>query len=165
MTPLYNHIDEASAYNVSDYPYSFKLRTSIKFWLEKKDSKGFRFCSRTINPKNGRVNAVKTSTYSEFAGCLFLDEEGHCKWSGLGQYSSAEEIRSFIERFPDADYSLLRPFLALKVAHTRRYADDKIRITINGKSEAPSESELEDRKKELAILVRAQEALNQAARG
>lgn len=96
---------------------------------------------------------------------FWLDEEGHCKWSGLGQYSSAEEIRSFIERFPDADFSLLRPFLALKLSFQKRYAEDKFRITINGKSEAPSESELEDRRKELAILVRAQEALNQAARG
>jgi len=48
---------------VPSYPYG-RLRTQATFSLEWKRGKGFREVFQTINPKNGRVNAPKKSTYS-----------------------------------------------------------------------------------------------------
>ena len=61
--PLYGHTSEATAYVVDDYPYGFQLRTQIKYWLEYKAGKGWRFVSQTVNPKTGRSNKPKASTY------------------------------------------------------------------------------------------------------
>lgn len=56
LTPLGGHVDEASAYVVNDYPYGFRLRCKIRYWLEHSLKKGTRFCSQTTNPK---VNAFQ----------------------------------------------------------------------------------------------------------
>lgn len=70
----YNSAEKS--FKVDDYPYGFTLRTSIFYWIESKLGKGDRFCSQTINPKNGKRNAPKYSTYSP---CMFmyLNEKGH----------------------------------------------------------------------------------------
>jgi len=50
-------------FTVDSYPYG-RLRCSATFGVEFKPGKGFRTTFQTINPKTGRVNAVKHSTYS-----------------------------------------------------------------------------------------------------
>ncbi len=60
-----------------DYPYG-RLRCHITFDVEFKAKKGYRFVTQTTNPKTGRVNKPKKSTYSEFV-CLHRDENGHVK--------------------------------------------------------------------------------------
>lgn len=57
-THLPGHTSEETAYFVESYPYG-SLRCKIKFWLEHTPKKGFRFVSRTQNPKNGVWNAPK----------------------------------------------------------------------------------------------------------
>ena len=64
-TPLYGHTSEATAYVVADYPYGFRERTQIRYWLEHKPKKGWRFVSQTLNPKTSRWNKPKASTYVE----------------------------------------------------------------------------------------------------
>ncbi len=58
-----------------NYPYG-SLRCTITFDIEFKKGKGFRFVTQTVNPKTGRTNAPKTSTYAHFAW-LYSDEKGH----------------------------------------------------------------------------------------
>jgi len=70
---------------VDDYPYGFRKRTSITYWIEFKKDHGFRFCSQTINPDTGKLNKPKCSTYVEY-GCLTRDENGHIKWAGFSWY-------------------------------------------------------------------------------
>jgi hypothetical protein len=48
---------------VNSYPYG-RLKATAFFGLEFKRGKGFRTTFQTINPKNGKLNAVKNSTYS-----------------------------------------------------------------------------------------------------
>lgn len=48
---------------VENYPYG-RLRTEAYFGLEFHPSKGYRTTFQTLNPKTGRLNAVKKSTYS-----------------------------------------------------------------------------------------------------
>jgi len=75
-TALYGHDSRETAYQVDSYPYG-RLRCKIWFWLETSDKKGTRFYSQTENPKNGRMNAHKYSTYSILAGNMYLDENDH----------------------------------------------------------------------------------------
>ena len=97
MKQLLNHTSFETAYKVDNYPYGFRLRTSIFYWLETDPKKGDRFCSATINPKNGQLNKQKCSTYSVI-GFMFLDEKGHVQWSGLSPYTEKDKVREFGEK-------------------------------------------------------------------
>jgi hypothetical protein len=74
---------------VEDYPYGFRLRTKIRYWIET-TKMGDRFVSQTLNPKNGQWNKPKKSTYCK-VGVMYLDENNHVKWTGLhgGNYLDA----------------------------------------------------------------------------
>lgn len=75
---------------VENYPYGYKLKTTATYSLEHKKGKGFRTVFQTINPKTGRVNAPKKSTYSP---CLLLrtDSNGHVGTIG-GDFYGADGI-------------------------------------------------------------------------
>lgn len=93
---LYQHVSQETAYLVKDYPWGFRLRTSIRYWIESKKSHGQRFGSQTINPKTGKWCAPKYSTYSPLM-VMFLDENDHVKWTGLDHNSGEERILKFKE--------------------------------------------------------------------
>ncbi len=88
LKPLTGHTSPETAYVVNDYPYGFRLRCKIRYWLECSPKKGFRLCSQTTNPKvEGREvwNAPKKSTYS-MLGVMGLNDEGHVTWTGCSIY-------------------------------------------------------------------------------
>lgn len=91
---MFGHTDEDSAFVVDDYPYGFRLRTEIRYWIETTKN-GDRLCSQTMNPKTGRWNKAKKSTYSE-VGVMYLDEKGHVTWAGLSTYADDEWIANFL---------------------------------------------------------------------
>ncbi len=91
---IFNHTEQ-NPLIVEDYPYGFNLRTTIKYWIETQPKKGDRFCSQTLNPKNGRWNAAKKSTYN-CVGVMFLDEKGHTHWTGISQYTDRSKCEAFI---------------------------------------------------------------------
>lgn len=80
---LNGHTSPETAYVVGDYPYGFRLRCKIRYWLEtatKGAKKGeTRFVSQTTDPKApGEVwNKPKGSTYSEKLSLMYLDENDH----------------------------------------------------------------------------------------
>jgi hypothetical protein len=84
---LQGHTTIETAYVVNDYPYGFRLRCKIRYWLEYAKGRGFRLCSQTTNPKRpGEVwNAPKKSTYSMLA-VMGLNNEGHVTWTGCSTY-------------------------------------------------------------------------------
>lgn len=51
MKILTGHTSPETAYVVQDYPYGFRLRCQIRYWLEFKAGKGVRLVSQTSNPK------------------------------------------------------------------------------------------------------------------
>lgn len=97
------HTTPETAYLVEDYPYGFRLRCKIRYWLET-NKKGTRFCSQTTNPKAaGEVwNKLKASTYSEISGAMYLDEKGHVQWRGLNQYADLPELKEFAATFGES---------------------------------------------------------------
>lgn len=138
-TPLYGHDSEQTAYIVDDYPYSFKLRCKIRYWLEMKPKKGFRFMSQTENPKTGRWNKPKASTYASLAGVMYLDSQKHVQWHGLTEYSKDSDVLDFVKDFPKADFSILRSVAKLKLKYLERAAAGGIKITINGEDRTTEE--------------------------
>lgn len=84
---LTGHTSPETAYRVEGYPYGFRLKCSIRYWLEHNPKKGFRFCSQTTNPKKAVEvwNAPKKSTYS-MLGVMGINEEGHVTWTGCSIY-------------------------------------------------------------------------------
>lgn len=60
---------------VENYPYS-GMRTTLFDTMEFNAKRGFRHVTQTINPKNGRVNKVKPSTYAALM-VRYYAENGH----------------------------------------------------------------------------------------
>ncbi len=48
---------------VKDYPYGFRLKTTMTHWVEFKKGKGFRHVTQTVNPKTGKLNKPNSSAY------------------------------------------------------------------------------------------------------
>jgi hypothetical protein len=122
MKILTGHTSPETAFVVEDYPYGFRLRCTIRYWLEFTPKRGFRFCSQTTNPKRGSIwNKPKAGTYSRFGGAMYLDEQGHVQWSGLSEYCSGAEASAWQERYgegvPEEGRVLLAKFVAAKVAY------------------------------------------------
>jgi hypothetical protein len=84
---LSGHTTAETAYVVADYPYGFRLRCKIRYWLERVPKKGYRLCSQTTNPKIDREvwNTPKKSTYT-MLGVMGLDGDDHVSWTGISPY-------------------------------------------------------------------------------
>ena len=124
MKILKGHISAEIAYLVDDYPYGFRLRCKIRYWLEVDKNKGVRFCSQTSNPKITSQlvwNKPKKSTYSRYGGCMFLDENGHVKWDGLTEYSDYQEAYNFREKYNEGIPDAIRENLDNWIEAKRRY--------------------------------------------
>lgn len=141
-TPLYGHDSEQTAYVVDDYPYSFKLRCKIRYWLEMQPKKGFRFMSQTENPKTGRWNKPKASTYAKLGGCMYLDAQKHVKWAGLTEYANDGEVLNFVKDFPKADFRILREFTSAKIKYLEKAAAGQVVWTMNGVPKPNSEEDI-----------------------
>lgn len=125
---LSGHVSPETAYLVDDYPYGFRLRCQIRYWIEFKKGKGFRFVSQTSNPKvPGLVwNKPKASTYARFGGVLLRDESnGHISWRCLTEYNDLGNAEFFLEEFGAALCEEGRAELEKWVATKRRYEELK----------------------------------------
>lgn len=104
-TLLVGHISPETAYTVEDYPYGFRLRCRIRYWLEGNPKRGYRWCSQTTNPKRAeeRWNAPKKSTYSRIAAVMFLNADQHVKWCSFPDHAdNIEDMRAWVARHGDA---------------------------------------------------------------
>lgn len=96
-TILAGHTSPETAFLVESYPYSFKLRCKIRYWLET-NKKGTRFVSQTTNPKASSEvwNKPKASTYTEISGCMYLDENEHVQWTTVSQYTELDKCKEYL---------------------------------------------------------------------
>jgi hypothetical protein len=95
---LSGHTSKETAYVVEGYPWGFKLRTTIRYWIESKQGYGQRFCSQTIDPRSGKWCAPKYSTY-DFIKVLYLDDIDHVKSDRIGLYADIETITDFKNKY------------------------------------------------------------------
>lgn len=123
---LSGHYSQESAYLVSDYPYGFSARCSIRYWIEN-NSKGSRLWSQTTNPKKGDIwNKAKSSTYN-IVGAMFLDENNHVQWSGLSVYS-LEDTQKWLDTYREGLLpAQIKECEALIAAYERHKAAKEVR--------------------------------------
>lgn len=78
---LSGHTSSETAYVVDDYPFGFRLRCKIRYWIERKAKHGDRFVSQTTNPKVAfeKWNAPKPSTYCQMMFMLRDKQDGETK--------------------------------------------------------------------------------------
>jgi hypothetical protein len=92
------HTSEETALHVEDYPYGRTVRTTIRYWIESVPRKGDRFCSQTLNPKTGRWNKPKKSTYSDVMFLYREADTGYIKHTGLTTWAKPEVIQEWVEK-------------------------------------------------------------------
>jgi hypothetical protein len=63
---------------VLNYPYGFKLRTTLTDYIEFDLRKGYRHLTQTICPKTDRINKPKKSTYSPLI-VRYYNDDNHIK--------------------------------------------------------------------------------------
>lgn len=98
---LKGHTSPETAYVVADYPYGFRLRTSIRYWLET-NGHGTRFVSQTVNPKTGAWNKPKASTYCSLGVMVRDEDNGHISWTGWTPYGGESKLRTFEQEYAGA---------------------------------------------------------------
>ena len=158
--PLYGYDSMDKSYLVEDYPYGARLRCKIRYWLEYAPKKGYRFCSQTEDPKRLRWNNPKKSTYTDWGGCMYLDEKEHVVWDGIGQYSQDAKILEFVNDFPKADYTELKRVVVPKLKFLYYRSVGKAKFTINGVPQDVSEHEMGEARKDLDIWKDVAKKLN-----
>lgn len=118
---LKGHTSPETAYVVADYPYGFRLRTSIRYWLET-NGHGTRFVSQTVNPKTGAWNKPKASTYCPLGVMLQDLTNGHISWTGWTPYGGESGLREFLAKYDDVltdadkDYAAVTLQMYAKIA-------------------------------------------------
>lgn len=135
QTILKGHVSPQTAYVVEDYPYGFRLRCKMRYWLEHKPKQGFRLVSQSTNPKRpGEFwNKPKASTYAKFGACMYLDDNGHVKWAALTEYCTGEEARQWSEKWragvPEAGLDMLDKWVKAKLAYdNNRKSGDPLHV-------------------------------------
>jgi hypothetical protein len=73
-----NYIKTAEKIQVKDYPYGFKLRTTLTDSMEFDPRRGYRHVTQTVNPKTGRDNKPKKGTYYPLL-VRYYNQDGHIK--------------------------------------------------------------------------------------
>jgi hypothetical protein len=103
--------------------------------------------SQTSNPKKpGLVwNKPKASTYCLFGGAMFLDENEHVQWSGLSEYSGADEAKAWSAAYRDGvpaeGLALHDKWVAAKVAYAaNRNSGDPLSVGLAEARKAFSET-------------------------
>jgi len=127
---LTGHDSAVTAYVVEDYPYGFRLRTSIRYWIETRPGYGQRFMSQTLNPKTGRWNKPKASTYNVLM-IMHLDAQEHVT------YATPEEFDLFrgdegLDRFEAAYSEAFGNYEreAIRYLRARNRADKRVTWTV-----------------------------------
>ena len=125
-TLLSGHVSPETAYVVADYPYGFRLRCQIRYWLEVHPKHGTRLMTQTSNPRvSGLVwNKPKASTYARFAGAIYLDDNGHVQWTGLHEYKDTEATVAWRDTYgaavPEATRDLMDKWVRAKLTYEAR---------------------------------------------
>lgn len=93
---LTGHGSFETAYKIENYPWGYKLRTTMFIWVETLPKKGDRIVRQTIDPRTGKLCAPKQSTFSPIKW-LYLDNMGHVQSDGVNIYTNKETVKNVIE--------------------------------------------------------------------
>ena len=161
------HTSQETAYLVDDYPYGFRLRCKIRYWVETKKGFGQRFVSQTTNPKrdNTTWNKPKCGQYAPLIA-LYLDEQNHLHAEVLLHrgYGDASYITQFQSDFPltcETEFAKKQIFMTKAMAKAAGYITYEIHKP--GTPEQTREEAYAIQRKALSFGIRAQKQEDLAA--
>ena len=135
---IYNAVDFDTAIEVDNYPWGFRLKTKVKYWVES-NNKGDRLIKQTLNPKTNEWCKPKKSTYNAVE-VLYFDDNGHVKVYGIGKYGVNEKVlKTFISNI---DYNSLNLLQKKQIEMIRSI--NKVMENVSVKIEKVSEYNLSD---------------------
>ncbi len=88
---------------VDNYPYG-SLKCEMTFSVEFVKGKGYRSVMQSVNPKTGRVNKPKKSTYNHFMYMVKEEETGHIKFEGWSAYGY-ESIKNLSDLLTENNFN------------------------------------------------------------
>jgi len=93
---IYNAVDFDTAIEVNNYPWGFRLKTKVRYWIES-NNKGDRFIKRTLNPKTNEWCNPKKSTYSSVMVMTSKEEEDKTfiSYESISNFSDIKEVSLF----------------------------------------------------------------------
>ena len=143
---LYNHTCEQSAYYVENYPWGFRLKTQVRYWVEtsEKSNGGQRLVKQTLTPKTGSWCKPKKSTYS-WVMFMYLDQNEHVQTDSLGMYSEESEIIRFVETHKENLNSFQKKQIRLLDGYKKAFS--KMEVTFEVIPSNESEKEREERER------------------
>lgn len=103
MKKYFKTTDKAS---VNNYPYG-RLQCTAFFSLEHKAGSGFRSVFQTINPKTGRLNNPKKSTYAPIVAMYENTENNHIHYEHYSYYDNNSKIKC--NKFLSENFNLFTP--------------------------------------------------------
>lgn len=87
---MQKYISTNEKIEVANYPYGFKLKTTLLDYIEFDKKKGYRHCTQTICPKTDKLNKPKKSVYYAVL-VRYYNEVGHIKTIGF-DFNGRESI-------------------------------------------------------------------------
>ena len=143
MKTLLGHTSPETAYVVADYPYGYRLRTQIRYWLETRKGYGQRLMSQTLNPKTGQWNKPKAGTYNVLA-VMVLDDQEHVALDVLrsGGWDDEAKVQAFETQHTEAlgEYE----HRAIKYVRASNAANARIKWTIVNEGEEAAVQTLQE---------------------
>lgn len=147
------HTDFESAYLIPDYPYSFHLRCQMRVWTETKKNQGMRVMRCTLNPKTGKWNKPKASTYDTIK-VLFVDNEtGYLESDGIHQYTMLSRAEAFLTEYAEALNTEQKDDLTRYSISNKVQEDDKISLFHDGAEKFYTQLNLRLREAEREDLI------------
>ena len=135
---IYNAVDFDTAIEVNNYPWGFRLKTKVRYWIES-NNKGDRFIKQTLNPKTNKWCNPKKSTYNAVE-VLYFDDNNHVKGYAISKYGVNEkELKNFISNI---DYNSLNLLQKKQIEMIKSV--NKVMENVSFKIEKVSEYNLSD---------------------
>lgn len=140
-TVVFGHVSPDTARVVDDYPYGRRVRTQIRYWIETVKGKGDRFVSQTLNPKTGRWNAPKPSTYAPVMAMYVKDVDGvgHVTYESVSNWAEDEWIARFLAVVGDNLLPWQRDSLARVMGMKRAFAGVTFTVGVDGTPPTPED--------------------------
>jgi hypothetical protein len=93
---IYNAVDFDTAIEVDNYPWGFRLKTKVRYWIES-NNKGDRFVKQTLNPKTNEWCKPKKSTYSNVMVMTRKQENDKTfiSYEQISNFSNIKEVSLF----------------------------------------------------------------------
>ncbi len=143
---LFGHVSPETAYLVDDYPYGFRLRCKIRYWVEHKPKHGYRLVTQTTNPKRGDSwNKPKAGTYADLL-VIYVNENGHVWPAALHASSGPDKFVEFRASFPELPEAEAKALQVMEIVsrtyNPASWAEHEARAALEEHPPLPSEQAL-----------------------